>query len=73
MRPVPCRLASTLAFKALCAKARGTIRAPLPTEEARGEQSQPLVQAGDLVVITAGHPLYQPGTTNLVKLQRVEG
>lgn len=61
------------AFKALCAKARETIRAPLPTEEARGEQGQPLVQAGDLVVITAGHPLYQPGTTNLVKLQRVEG
>jgi pyruvate kinase len=59
-------------FKALCAKASEPHRPLLPTGEASSEQSQSLVQAGDLVVITAGHPLYQPGTTNLVKLQRVE-
>jgi pyruvate kinase len=32
---------------------------------------RPLISAGDLVVITAGFPLYEPGTTNLVKLHPV--
>ena len=32
---------------------------------------QPLVTAGDLIVVTAGYPLNQPGTTNLVKLHKV--
>jgi pyruvate kinase len=32
----------------------------------------PLVKKGDLVVITAGYPLFSPGTTNLVKLHPVK-
>jgi pyruvate kinase len=32
---------------------------------------EPLVTTGDLIVVTAGYPLNQPGTTNLVKLHKV--
>jgi len=60
-------------FEAACRKAKEVIQLPLPSEEVQGqEEGQPLVQKGDLVVITAGEPLYQPGTTNLVKLHEVD-
>ena len=59
-------------FKAACDSAKQIMQPPFPGEEAAGEQSTPLVRQGDLVVITAGHPLYQAGTTNLVKLHRVD-
>jgi len=32
---------------------------------------EPLIQADDSVVVTAGYPLFKPGTTNLVKLHLV--
>lgn len=35
------------------------------------EINVPLISVGDMIVITAGYPLDQPGTTNLVKLHKV--
>jgi pyruvate kinase len=29
------------------------------------------VKKGDLIVITAGHPLWQPGTTNMIKVREL--
>ncbi len=37
-----------------------------------GAQQAGWVQSGDLVVITGGTPLHTPGTTNLIKVERVE-
>jgi hypothetical protein len=57
-------------FNAACAWAQQMIQPP-PPSEAAGQQGRPLIQPGDLVVITAGYPLYEAGTTNLVKLHMV--
>lgn len=62
-------------FESACRKAKEVIQPPLSneSEEAQGQKKgHPLVQKDDLVVITAGEPLYRPGTTNLVKLHPVE-
>jgi len=59
-------------FEAACASAKNIIHLPIPSGKATTEQITPLVRKGDVVVITAGHPLYQPGTTNLVKLHMVD-
>lgn len=58
-------------FEIACKEAKEVVRPPLPSEEAQGRKGRYLVQKGDLVVITAGYPI-RPGTTNLVKLHRVE-
>jgi pyruvate kinase len=59
-------------FEIACKKAVEIVQPPLPSEEMQDKEGQPLIQKGDLVVITAGFPLFKPGTTNLVKLHRVE-
>jgi len=60
-------------FKAACESAKKIIQYPHSWEKGKGAKGKALVQTGDLVIITAGHPLYQPGTTNLVKLHTVDG
>jgi pyruvate kinase len=35
-------------------------------------KSQGLLEAGDLVVWTAGSSLFVPGTTNLIEIRRIE-
>lgn len=60
-------------FEIACKEAKEVIQPPFPSEEAQGRKAgQPLIRKGDLVVITAGFPIYRPGTTNLVKLHWVE-
>jgi pyruvate kinase len=56
-------------FKAGCDNAK-RIRTAQPADHDTSVPG-PLIKAGDLVVITAGYPLYKPGTTNLVKLHTV--
>ena len=60
-------------FEMACKKAKETVRPPLPSEEAQEQtEGKPLLASGDFVVITAGYPLFKPGTTNLVKLHKVD-
>jgi len=60
-------------FEIACKEAKEVVQPPLPSEEAQGQRNgYSLVRQGDLVVITAGYPLFRAGTTNLVKLHRVE-
>lgn len=61
-------------FEIACKKAKEIVQPPLPSKEAQGQKGgHYLIQKDDLVVITAGFPIDQPGTTNLVKLHRVGG
>lgn len=58
-------------FKAGSESAKRVLRRERATG-GRSSPGKPIVKKDDLVVITAGYPLFQPGTTNLVKLHTVE-